>query len=152
MEYADFLKGWTPGGVGIWTLVIMALVAWWKGLPAFIDAMANRQSKIEERMGALLQQTTDRFSRELADADKRHEDCVKSQEVLRARIEAQDKKIAEQQECISEQQATIEGLKRQMLQMQQSAIRLEGMGSGGIAEVAKAAVKAFDVPTLRKVD
>ncbi len=129
-----FFKELTPGGVGIWTLVAMLLAAWWKGLPTFLDAMANRQSKIEERMGKLLDDATTRFTRELAEADKRHEECIQGQERLRVRMEAQGARMEVQDQCIREQQSTIEGLKRQMMSMQVSAIRTDGMAPSPIIE------------------
>lgn len=119
-------KNWTPGGAGIWVLVMLSLVGWWKGLPAVLDAFANRQSKIEERMGALLDDATARFTREIAAADQRHDDCMAGQERLVARIGVLEDKVAEQQACIEDQQVTIEGLRRKDLQQQVSALRVEG--------------------------
>jgi hypothetical protein len=121
------IAGWTPGATGIWFIVILLLGVLWKGAPAFIEALANRQSKIEERMAALLSTATDRFTRELAEADKRHEECMRGQELLRERIDRQDKKIREQQDCINDQQDTIEGLKRQIGQVSLSVVRTEGV-------------------------
>lgn len=108
--------GWTPGAYGIWLLVLIALGTLWKGSPAFITALSNRQSKVEERMSLLLKDTTDRFSREIAEADKRHDECVKGQDLLRDRIDKQDTKIREQQ-------STIDALRREMSQVGVSAIR-----------------------------
>lgn len=127
-------KGWTPGGAGIWVLVAISLIGWWKGLPAVLEALANRQSKIEERMGQLLEDTTARFTRELAAADARHHDCMEGQakmvvEVERLRV------------CVQEQQATIDSLKKQLIQVQVSAIRVECQPA---SPLVAAAVQSLD--------
>jgi predicted nucleic acid-binding Zn-ribbon protein len=139
----SFIKGWTPGGVGIWVIVIGGLVAWWKGLPAFLEALANRQSKMEERMASLLQATTDRFTRELEAADKRHEDCMKGQERLIERIGQLERRGAEDRECIEKQQETIAGLKRQIVQLQVSAVRTEGVGVSPVIQGVVARLDAL---------
>lgn len=123
------LKGWTPGGAGIWVLVAISLAGWWKGLPAVLEALANRQSKIEERMGKLLEDATARFTRELAAADARHHDCMEGQakmsgEVERLRI------------CVAEQQETIDGLKKQLTQVQVSTLRTEGQAPSPLVAAA----------------
>lgn len=128
-------KGWTPGGAGIWVLIVLFLAGWWKGLPAVLDAFANRQSKIEERMGALLDDATARFTREIAAADARHADCMEGQEKMQAEVERL-------RECVNEQQATIDGLKKQIIQMQVSAIRVEGAGAA--APFAQATISKLD--------
>jgi predicted nucleic acid-binding Zn-ribbon protein len=136
-ELAPFLlRGWTPGGVGIWVLVAAFLGAWWKGLPAVLDAFANRQSKIEERMGKLLEDATARFTREIAAADKRHDDCMEGQQRLLVRIDTLEDKVSEQQECIERQQATIEGLRRQAVQNSVSALRVDGQVASPVIEAA----------------
>jgi hypothetical protein len=112
-------KGWTPGGAGIWVLVFLALGAWWKGLPAVLDAFANRQSKIEERMGKLLEDATARFARQIEAADQRHDECVKGQHELVAEVERLRR-------CVSEQQETIDGFRRKFATLQTSALRQEG--------------------------
>lgn len=109
------------------TLIIFGLLTWWKVLPSLIDALANRQSKIEERMGKLLEDATARFTREIEAADKRHDDCMAGQERLVSRIGVLEDKVAEQQQCIEQQQQTIEGLRRKDLQQQVSALRTEGV-------------------------
>jgi len=126
-----FFSKWTPGGVGIWTLVAMLLIAWWQGLPKLLDAITNRQSKIEERMQDLLDKATERFERELAAADKRHGDCMAANDVLAGRINEQEKRLAGQASTIAEQgdqlvtaQRTIDSLKKQIVQMQASALRV----------------------------
>lgn len=128
-------KGWTPGGAGIWVVVILMLIGWWKGLPAVLDAFANRQSKIEERMGKLLDDATERFTREIAAADARHDDCMKGQEKMQTEVERL-------RTCVNEQQATIDGLKKQIIQMQVSALRVEG--NTGAAPFAQAVVAKLD--------
>lgn len=126
---APLLAKWTPGAAGIWTVVALLLLGWWKGLPSVLDAFANRQSKIEERMGALLKDATERFTREIEAADKRHDDCMAGQDTLQREVERL-------RACVAEQQGTIEALKRQMLQMQVSAIRVEGTSPSPIIAAA----------------
>lgn len=127
-------KGWTPGGAGIWVLVVLGLVGWWKGLPAVLEAIANRQSKIEERMGQLLEDATARFTRELAAADARHHDCMKGQSEMHLEVERL-------RECVQEQQATIDSLKKQLIQVQVSAIRTEGQP---VSPLIASAVQSLD--------
>lgn len=123
------------------TLVVMGLFAWWHVLPKLIDAISNRQSKIEERMALLLETTTARFEGQLAAADKRHEDCMKGQQLLIQRIDDQDKKLSEQSTTISEQSDLINGLKAQLRQLQMSAVRLDGTP---ISQMARGVVVALD--------
>lgn len=80
-------SGWTPGAVGVWTLVATALAMWWKGLPAVIDAFERRQSGIELRTEALLDQQATRFNAQLAQADDRHEECMEGQKKLREELD-----------------------------------------------------------------
>lgn len=124
-----FLAKFTPGAAGIWTVVALLLIGWWKGLPSVLDAFANRQSKIEERMGKLLEEATLRFQREIAAADERHAHCMEGQDTLQ-------KEVERLRTCVAEQQDTIEAMKRQMLQMQVSALRVEGNAPSPIIAAA----------------
>lgn len=121
-------------------IIIGGLLAWWKVLPAFVDAISNRQSKIEERMALLLENATARFTRDIAAADLRHADCMAGQDKLLARIDALEEKSAAQQACIEDQQRTIEGLRRGTAQRQVSAIRTEGQGASPMVERAMQAL------------
>ncbi len=127
--FASMLAKWTPGATGIWTMVALLLLGWWKGLPSVLDAFANRQSKIEERMGKLLEEATLRFQREIAAADERHAHCMEGQDTLQ-------KEVERLRTCVAEQQGTIDAMKRQMLQMQVSAIRVEGTAPSPIITAA----------------
>jgi uncharacterized coiled-coil protein SlyX len=102
-----FMKEWTPGGVGVWVLVLMFAGTLWRGLPKVIDAIANRRSKIEERLSVEMDAMAARFSGQIVDADHRHEECIRGQEALRSRIDGQDKIIATQGETIAKQNQTI---------------------------------------------
>lgn len=106
-EIIPFLAKFTPGAAGIWVLVVMGLVAWWKGLPAVIEAIANRQSKIEERLGQEMDAMSKRWEARLEQADKQHQECHAAQEVLRGRINDQDRIIAMQNETIAQQSKTM---------------------------------------------
>ncbi len=88
----DYLKGW-GGYTTTVTLIVGGLLSWWKVLPALIEAISNRQSKIEERMGKLLESATTRFETQLAASDKRHADCMEGQETLRKRIVALEEEV-----------------------------------------------------------
>lgn len=114
---SHFLAKITPGGVGIWALVALCLMAWWKGLPAVIEVIANRQSAIEQRMGILLEQTTERFMRQLEEADHRHEECMRGQESLRERIVVLERDLRDANQHIA-------GLNRQLAAMQISTVRV----------------------------
>lgn len=115
-----FFSKWTPGGVGIWTLVIMALIAWWQGLPKLLDAITNRQSKIEERMGQLLADATTRFDRQIAEADRRLDECTKRHQQMEEHYE---RRIAAMQGEIDGLHDLVAGLKKQRVAVQVSAIR-----------------------------
>lgn len=128
------------------TLVIIGLLTWWQVLPKLIDAITNRQSKIEGRMAALLDSATERFEKELAAADKRHEDCMAGQQRLIARIDEQDEKLSEQSRLIDSQQDMITGLKKQLRQLQVSAIRQEGHPISEMAQRAVEALERLDTP------
>ena len=130
-------QNWTPGGAGIWVLVFLSLGAWWKGLPKVLEAFANRQSKVEERMGQLLEDATARFSREIAAADLRHDECIKGQqelvsEVRRLRI------------CVTEQQETIDQMRRKFSALQVATIRTEGITPSPMIEAAMRSLDGID--------
>ncbi|GAA0730018.1 hypothetical protein [Sphingomonas japonica] len=78
--------GWTPGAVGVWSLLGAVLLGWWKGLPAVLDAFERRQSGIELRTEALLDAQAKRFAEQLAAADDRHDECMEGQKALRAEM------------------------------------------------------------------
>lgn len=122
-------------------LIVGGLLTWWKVLPSIIDAIANRQSKIEERMGSLLDDATARFTRQIAEADQRHADCMEGQRKLVARIDEQDAKIAEQSRTIGAQDETIAGLRKQFSQLQASAVRLDGTS---VSDIARGVVDSLD--------
>ncbi len=132
-HFLESLKGYGGYSTSI-VVIIVALATWWKVLPSVIDALANRQSKIEERMGKLLDDATQRFEKQIAAADARHEHCMEGQEELQREVKRlRDHSIA--------QDKTIEGLRRQILQMQVSAVRIEGTG---VTPLATAAVEALN--------
>lgn len=123
------------------TLVIIGLLAWWQVLPKLIDAISNRQSKIEERMALLLDSATERFEKQLKEADERHDDCMAGQRVLIQRIDEQDEKLSVQSRLIDAQQDMITGLKAQLRQLQVSSVRVEGSPISGLA---RGVVEALD--------
>lgn len=63
------------------------LLGFWKALPSVLDAFERRQSGIETRTEALLDAQTKRFNEQLAQADDRHEECMKGQQVLRDELD-----------------------------------------------------------------
>ncbi len=131
--FLESLKGY--GGYSTTVVIIVfGLMTWWKVLPSVIDAISNRQSKIEERIGKLLDEATPRFERQIAAADERHEHCMEGQEALQ-------REVNRLREHSVVQDKTIEGLRRQILQMQVSAVRLEG---SGVTPIATATVAALD--------
>lgn len=145
------LKGWTPGAVGVWALLAAFLIAWWKGLPAVIEAMADRRSKIEERLGAEMDAMSKRWEDRLAHADEQHKECVAGQDQLRERIQKQDFTIATQNETIAKQTQTIvdltekvSGLKVANEQLQ-IALAEGRLGDGADSEIERAINK------LRKI-
>ncbi len=140
-EIVPFLAKFTPGAAGIWVLVIMGLVAWWKGLPAVIEAIANRQSKIEERLGREMDAMSQRWEARLEAADKQHQECVKGQEALRERTNKQDVIIAKQNETIANQTKQISDLTdkvsalkitNEMLQIREAQKELDGGSDSAI--------------------
>jgi septal ring factor EnvC (AmiA/AmiB activator) len=74
----------TVGSVGIWTIVIMAAGAWWKGLPAVLGAWDGRLSKQQER----IDREFERLERQIKEADDRHDDCMEGQRKLREEMAA----------------------------------------------------------------
>lgn len=124
---AKLAAQFTPDVIGVWTLVALVLLGWWKGLPGVLDAFANRQSKLEERMQALLDRSTERFEREIAAADERHDACMEGQKRLMIRVEELERGRDEDRKVIAEQTRTIEGLNHKITQMQISALRTDGM-------------------------
>ena len=123
---ASLTTKFSPGAVGV-SLVALVLLGWWQVLPKFIEAFANRQSKLEERMQVLLDRSTERFQRELAAADERHDACLEGQKRLMIRVEELERGRDEDRKLIAEQTRTIEGLNHKITQMQISALRTDGM-------------------------
>lgn len=99
----------TFGGVGIWTLVLMGLYFLWQGMPKVLDSWTNRVSKEAERTDREIA----RLEAQIVSSDKRHEECVEGQRILR--------------EEVSRLNAIINGLIVQMRQMQISAARVDGI-------------------------
>jgi len=103
MEPEHFLAAIKGYGGYSTTLVVIVFgfLTWWKVLPSLIDAIANRRSKIEERLGDEMEAMSARFMAQIAAADGRHEDCIKGQNDLRDRMSAMDLTIAEQNKTIA---------------------------------------------------
>jgi uncharacterized coiled-coil protein SlyX len=128
----------TWGSVPTWIQVCILLLILWKGVPAFLDAISNRQSKVEERMEARLKDSDERYLKQIEAADRRHEDCMKANETLSERIDALEERDAKKSKIIAEngdllvvaqqtivkQSEEIAGLKRQIVQMQVSTLRV----------------------------
>lgn len=55
------LTGWTPGAVGIWTLVAGAFAVWWKGLPAVIEMLDRRRANELQSAREFLEEERARF-------------------------------------------------------------------------------------------
>lgn len=92
---AHLAGGWTPGAVGIWTLVLGVAGLWWKGLPAIIAVFDRRQSGAEERIALLLEAQANRFNVQLGQADDRHEECMEGQRQLRIEMAALRKEYSD---------------------------------------------------------
>lgn len=94
-------KGWTPGGVGIWVIVLTMLTGLWKGLPAVLDAWSNsvarerenREKEVAAERGHREREIS-RLESQIAASDKRHEECMEGQKALRAEIAEQNKTIS----------------------------------------------------------
>lgn len=78
--------GITIGSAGIWALVIMGLVAWWKGLPTLISALTKRTIDLEAKIQASMDAYIERNDREiakvlekLAQTEAEHENCKNRQ-------------------------------------------------------------------------
>jgi len=97
--FALLRNGWTPGGVGIWVLVLMTGVGLWKGLPAMLDAWTRRADAEAIRIDNEFK----RLERHIEAGERRHSECEERCKAL---------------------QDTVAGLSRQMRQMQLSAVRL----------------------------
>lgn len=106
----EILSGLTEiKGYGGYSTTIVLLFLWWKGLPQVLEAWSNRQSKIEERMGKLLEDAQVRFAGQIREADSRHEKCIEGQEMLRLRV--------------AELEGTIDRMRTQMTQIGISTYR-----------------------------
>lgn len=112
LEAAKGYGGYTTSVI----LLVGGLLSWWKVLPSLIDAISNRQSKIEERMGKLLDDATERFDRQIKAADDRHAECMEGQKRLQDRVTALENEI----DKLRDENA---GLKKQRISAQVSAIR-----------------------------
>lgn len=139
-DVATFLSN-NLGTVSGWTLVVLALLGWWKGIPSFIDAWEKRAGGIEVRLQASMAATLERYDRELArcgdqlkEAERHHKICIDEQEVLRIRISEQDKIIATQNSTIATQTQTIVEMADQMKGLQISNIQQQTDLAGRIKD------------------
>lgn len=115
-ELLQWLKSTsTFGGAGVWVLVVMAAVGWWKGLPAVLLAWSTRIGAEAERTDKEIA----RLERQIAAGERRHADCEDRCMSLMKRLDDQDE--------------TIRGLRAQMSQLQVSAVRV-GMGPLSVTE------------------
>lgn len=114
------------GTVSGWTLVALALLGWWKGTPAFIDAWAKREGGIEERLQASMSATLERYDAQLREADRHHQICMDEQGVLRSRLGEQDLIIATQNRTIAAQTQTIIEMAEQIKGLHASNIQQQG--------------------------
>lgn len=124
MNWQDLiLKGWTPGGVGIWVLVLIALRALWVGLPPVLDAWSNSVAKERDHREREIKRLEDQITA----SDKRHEECMEGQRKLR--------------EEIDRLQGIISGMVVQMRQMQLSGIDATAIAPPMPAEWAAMLIK-----------
>jgi len=139
------ISSWTAGGVGVWVLVALAFRVTWVGLPAIIDAIANRQSKIEERLGAEMDAMSVRWTARIEEADARHEHCEAGQRILMERVTAQDGIIAQQNDTIARQSNTIVQLSDQVAGLKTSNQQLQMSLASGLSNGESRAIdKALD--------
>lgn len=129
-EFAVLLRGWTPGGVGVWVLVGAVLIAWWKGLPAVLDAWSN--SVARER--ADRERAIERLEGQIRAADGRHSECMEGQRKLR--------------EEIDRLQNVITGMVLQMRQMQLASINGDPIAPA-VAPEFVALLQALDKETAK---
>lgn len=115
--FVSAMSKFTPGAAGIWVLVAMALLGWWKGLPGVLDAWTNRLAKEKEHR----EKEIERLERQIKAADDRHDECLEGQRVLRQEMTAMQKLHAEE---VQRLQGMISGMVVQMRQMQLSAGRV----------------------------
>lgn len=125
IDLAKLATGWTPGGVGIWVLVVIALVGWWKGLPAVLDAWSN--SVARER--AHREREIERLEAQIVASDHRHEECMTGQRKLREEMGQMQKDHLSE---ISRLQGLISGLVAQMRHMQLSTVDSQPMSPNSI--------------------
>lgn len=120
-------NGWTPGAVGIWVLVGLGLLGFWKGLPAVLDAWSNSASKEREHR----EREISRLEAQIKASDDRHAECMEGQKALRDEITAIQKERADERREsaseYSEMQKLVTGLIVQMRQMQLSAVEGQPM-------------------------
>lgn len=129
-ELTLLLRGWTPGGVGVWVLVGAVLIAWWKGLPAVLDAWSNSVARErDDRMREI-----ERLEGQIKAADDRHAECMDGQRELRKEIDRL--------------QRIISGMVIQMRQMQLTAID-GGPITPGIPPEFAALLLAIDKETAK---
>lgn len=115
MTWQDLiLRGWTPGGAGIWVIVLLLLGLLWKGLPAVLDSWANSVAKEREHREREIKRLED----QIVASDKRHEECMEGQRKLR--------------EEIDRLQGIISGMVIQMRQMQLATIEGSPIAPGSI--------------------
>lgn len=100
MELIAGLKEYQLGTLPGWSLVGIALMFWWKGLPGLIDAWEKRSAGIESRLQAAMTVTLDRYELELArfserltESDNKHRDCEERSMKQTERINILEKEI-----------------------------------------------------------
>jgi hypothetical protein len=126
-DYLEVLtKGWTPGATGIYGILVLLLLGWWKGLPTVLDSWSKRlDAERIARLAAIkaerehAEHEIARLERQIALADERHAECMDGQKAMRHEIAEMQVRHATE---ISRLQALISGMVMQMRQMQLSAI------------------------------
>lgn len=125
-----FTKGWTPGGIGIWGILVVVLGLWWKGLPAVLDAWSHSV----DRERAHREREIERLEGQIRASDDRHEECMKGQAILRDEINRLNKIIT--------------GMVLQMRQIQISATNI-GSGIGDLPpEMAALVIAMGKLPSV----
>lgn len=78
--------GFTPGAAGIWALVIMGFVGWWKILPGLIESITKRSIDLETRMQQSMAAYIERNDKEMEELKSDHRNCKDGQKQLEQEV------------------------------------------------------------------
>jgi hypothetical protein len=142
-DIQTFLTTFTAGSVPTWITAVMMCVVAWRGVPGFLNALARgfelialRQSAVESRLSAMLNDQAVRFDSEISSLRQQHADCLARDEIKSQRITALEDTVRELKDAnaslrrtwAQQQESTVAVLPGSLVSQDIQAATLRGAG------------------------